>query len=43
MQSASVFRDVEESRGRPVVNIADASDEEVSDTESEEVRPLQRL
>ena len=43
-QSASVFRDVEESRGRPsVVNIADASDEEVSDTESEEVRPRQRL
>ena len=43
-QSASVFRDVEESRGRPsVVNIADPSDEEVSDTESEEVRPRQRL
>ena len=42
-QSASVFRDVEECRGRPsVVNIADPSDEEVSDTESEEVRPRQR-
>ena len=43
-QSASVFRDVEESRWRPsVVNIADPSDEDVSDTEREEVRPRQRL
>ena len=39
-QSASVLREAQGCRGRPsVVNIADASDDEVSDTESEEALP----